>query len=137
MNHNYILSGSTGILGSHILYELMMNIHLNDYHGSIVLLIREKNNVTLKKRLKELFKPELVPDFLLTIDFKRIIKENITLIKHDLVDEQLNLEELNNDIKYTLIHSAASVNLGTNHKTPSVALLCSPEASRKPAAARG
>jgi thioester reductase-like protein len=117
MNHNYILSGSTGILGSHILYELMMNIHLNDYHGSIVLLIREKNNVTLKKRLKELFKPELVPDFLLTIDFKRIIKENITLIKHDLVDEQLNLEELNNDIKYTLIHSAASVNLGTNQST--------------------
>jgi thioester reductase-like protein len=63
MNHNYILSGSTGILGSHILYELMMKIHLNDYHGSIILLIREKKNVTLKKRLNELFKPELVPDF--------------------------------------------------------------------------
>ena len=117
MNHNYILSGSTGILGSHIIYELMMKIHLNNYQGSIVLLIREKKNIPLEKRLKELFKYELIPDFLHTIDFKRIIKENITIIKHDLVDEQFNLEELNKDIKYTLIHSAASVNLGTNLST--------------------
>ncbi len=117
MNHNYILTGSTGILGSHILYELMMKIHLNDYQGSIVLLIREKKNVTLNKRLKELFKSELIPDFLHTIDFKRIIKENITLLKHDLVKEEFPLEELNKEKQYTLIHSAASVNLGTNIST--------------------
>ncbi len=114
-NHHYILTGATGILGSHILYELMQSIHDNDYKGRIILLMRSKKDSTCRQRLQELFSEDVVPDYVRKIDLHRIYKDVITLVDFDLKD--VNEAELLNELgseKYVLIHCAASVNLGTN-----------------------
>ncbi len=114
-NNNYILTGSTGILGSHILYELMMEIHNNNYDGRIVLLLRSSKTATYSQRFSELFGDEVIPDYLKNIDMARIRHNNITLIDFDLkhIDEYEITRHLGGE-KFHLIHCAASVNLGTN-----------------------
>lgn len=114
-NHNYILTGSTGILGSHILYELMLEIHNNNYEGRIVLLLRSRKNATYAERFSELFNEDVIPDYLKSIDTARIRHNNITLIDFDL--RHINDIEITRHMgnqKFHLIHCAASVNLGTN-----------------------
>lgn len=111
---HYILTGATGILGSHLLYELLMEIHQNNYQGKLVLLLRSKKDKTIEERFKELFAEEVAPLYLKQIDLDRIRRNNLTLVDFDLRNN------LNNDIifsgkeKYQLIHCAASVNLGSN-----------------------
>jgi nucleoside-diphosphate-sugar epimerase len=113
--NNYILTGVTGILGSHILYELMLTISGNNYEGQIVLLLRGKKDITLTQRFSELFNEELIPDYLKSIDLDRIRKNNITLIDFDLrYFKETDLIVHLPAEKYHLIHCAASVNLGTN-----------------------
>jgi len=114
-NHNYILTGSTGILGSHILYELMMDIHNNNYEGRIILLLRSSKTATYSQRFAELFGKDVIPDYLKNIDSARIRHNNITLIDFDLkyIDEYEVTRQLGGE-QFHLIHCAASVNLGTN-----------------------
>ena len=114
-NHNYILTGSTGILGSHILYELMMAIHNHNYEGRIVLLLRSRKDMSYSERFNDLFNKEVIPDYLKKIDMARIRHNNITLIDFDLkhINEIEITRHLGTD-KFHLIHCAASVNLGTN-----------------------
>lgn len=114
-NYNYILTGVTGILGSHILYELMLAIHYNNYMGSIVCLLRSRKDVSCQARFDELFNDEIIPDYLKAVNCDRIRQHNITLIDFDLAhtDNDNLLGQLNNT-DYHLIHCAASVNLGTN-----------------------
>jgi len=112
---NYILTGSTGILGSHILYELMLAIHNNAYCGKIVLLLRSRKNMSCHQRFDELFNVEAIPDYLKNIDVDHICKNNVLLIDFDLRNiEEADLISKLGTIKYHLIHCAASVNLGTN-----------------------
>ena len=114
-NHNYILTGATGILGSHILYELMLEIHNNNYEGKVVLLLRSRKEASYTDRFNDLFNEEAIPDYLKNIDLGRIRTNNIELIDFDL--KYINEAELTahlGGLKYHLIHCAASVNLGTN-----------------------
>lgn len=114
-NNNYILTGSTGILGSHILYELMLAIHNNGYAGKIILLIRSKKDASCQQRLDELFNSDIIPDYLKDIDLQRICRDHVTLIDFDLRNVvHSELTKYMDYEKYTLIHCAASVNLGTN-----------------------
>lgn len=114
-NHNYILTGSTGILGSHILYELMLEIHNNNYEGKLVLLLRSRKEVSCTERFDELFSEEVIPGYLKTIDLDRIRRNNVTLIDFDLrYSGEIDLTDKLDGLKYHLIHCAASVNLGTN-----------------------
>lgn len=112
---NYILTGATGILGSHILYELMLSIHNLGYTGKIVLPIRSKKDKSCGERLEELFGDDIIPDYLRTVDIVRICRDHIIVVDFDLrysADSEI-LCCLGPD-KYILIHCAASVNLGTN-----------------------
>jgi len=114
-NHNYILTGCTGILGSHIFYELLLDIHNNNYDGHIVLLLRSRKDQPVQARFDELFNARVVPDYLGEIDTDRIRANNITLIDFDLrFSGATELAAMPQDRKYHLIHCAASVNLGTN-----------------------
>src|ERR1700735_4635847 len=107
---NYILTGSTGILGSHMLYELMLLLHNNDYRGKIALLLRSRKNMSCQQRFDELFNSDVVPDYLLDIDVDRICKNNISLIDFDLRNiAEAELASKLGTAKYHLIHCAASV----------------------------
>ena len=116
-NTHFILTGATGILGSHILYELLYRIHKNDYNGSVVLLLRSRKDKTAIERYDELFEEALVPDYFKAVDRSRI-DDCVVLIDTDITDvQQASLSKLRKDIRYQLIHCAASVNLGNNEAT--------------------
>ncbi len=81
---NFILTGVTGVLGSHIFYELLQKIHDNNYNGEIVLLLRSKNDKTHTERFEEVFTEKLLPDYLKQIDVTRLRRDNVKLIDMDL-----------------------------------------------------
>src|SRR4051812_46768624 len=110
-NNNYILTGATGILGSHIMYELMLAIHNNNYEGKLVLLLRSRKDATFIQRFHELFNADAIPDYLKSIDVDRICSNNVVLIDFDLKNFTSDITALLGDEKYALIHCAASVNL--------------------------
>lgn len=114
-NSNFIVTGATGILGSHILYELLLNIHDRGYQGKIVLPIRSKKDIACADRLNELFNPDVIPDYLKIVDIDRLCREHITIVDFDLRygNDAALLPALGEET-YVLIHCAASVNLGTN-----------------------
>lgn len=114
-NTNYILTGATGILGSHILYELMLAIHNRSYKGNIILPIRSKKDLSCRQRFEELFNDDIMPDYLKTVDVERICSDHITIVDFDLrYSSEQDIVPFLGQQKYHLVHCAASVNLGTN-----------------------
>lgn len=112
---NFILTGVTGVLGSHIFYELLQKIHDNNYNGEIVLLLRSKNDKTHTERFEEVFTEKLLPGYLKQIDIERLRSNHVKLIDMDLQNiNDADLEILSTNKRYQLIHCAASVNLGNN-----------------------
>lgn len=115
---NVILTGVTGVLGSHIFYELLLKLHLNGYQGTIVLLLRSKNNKSHLERYRELFTQKLLPDYLAQVDLERIQRHHIQLMDVDLGDAvSVGGEEFLTGGAYHFIHCAASTNLGNNEAT--------------------
>lgn len=111
----YILTGATGVLGSHLLYELLWQIHQNGYKGKLVLLLRSRNNKKAWERYEELFAPELIPDYIQEVDLVRLKLHHVQLIDVDLSEASRLSTYFKGDIhKYHLVHCAASVNLGNS-----------------------
>jgi amino acid adenylation domain-containing protein/thioester reductase-like protein len=99
---NILLTGATGYLGSHILYELIQNTTANIY-----CLIRQNNNKTLLEKLADTMRVYFHENMIDSI------KERVITIKGDLEKENLGLSlKDENFIKEnidTIIHSAADV----------------------------
>lgn len=101
--NNVLLTGATGFLGSHILYDIIKNTKAKVY-----CLIRDKKDINtidrLKAKLKYYFKDELLKDF----------DKRIFVINGDISKERMNLSEEDYKmlgIKIDLVvHSAAIVN---------------------------
>lgn len=114
-NCRFILTGATGVLGSHIFYELLHEIANNNYQGEVLLLLRSKNGKSLQERVNELFHPELIPDNIKSLDIEKLAKNHIKLIEIDLKSTNDYTSYFSKaNPKYVLIHCAASVNLGNN-----------------------
>ncbi|WP_020600481.1 SDR family oxidoreductase [Spirosoma panaciterrae] len=115
--NNFILTGSTGVLGSHIVYELLLRIHQSGYMGKLILLIRSKSTRSVQERFEELLTPDLMPDYMNQLDIDRLKTDHIDLISYDISNATDLTQYLATTTgKFHLIHCAASVNLGT---TPS------------------
>ncbi len=111
----FILTGSTGVLGSHILYELFWKIHAAGYQGQLVLLLRPKQDKSIETRFLDLLNPALMPAFMQEIDLDRIRKDHVVLQDYDITtSETLDTCFKSGEGTYHLIHCAASVNLGTS-----------------------
>ena len=102
-NTNFILTGATGVLGSHVFYELLLIIHRNNYDGKLVLLIRSKKEKTYIQRFEELFSDKLLPDYVHEVDLERIKVNNITLIDFDL--DETPKEDIKKNIKHLQVPS--------------------------------
>ncbi|MCU0431536.1 MAG: SDR family oxidoreductase [Cytophagaceae bacterium] len=111
---HYILTGSTGILGSHILYELLKEIHDQQYEGSVLVLIRSRKEKNSFQRFMELFQENVAPSFLSELDLPRLIANHIRVIDIDIRNTFEATQLLRKEQRYHLIHCAASVNLGSN-----------------------
>lgn len=100
---NVLLTGATGFLGIHILNELIKNTKANVY-----CLIRDKNGINGKERLKEKI------NFYFGKELLREIDKRIYVIKGDISNNLLGLDEDEyKKLGYKIdlvIHSAAIVN---------------------------
>lgn len=99
---NVLLTGVTGFLGSHIL-----DSYIKKTNGKIYCLIRQKNNILPKERLKNTL------EFYFDKKYNNLLGRRIICIEGDITQENLGLqqheyEKLGNNID-TVIHSAALV----------------------------
>ncbi len=113
-----LLTGVTGNIGSHLLYELLIERSIAvkrnpSLNGIIYILIRPTKKLTAKQRLwKEVLHPNLIPDKI-EKEHLNIAKTQIQVIEGDIHHFDLPTEAGNQLIVY---HLAASVNLGTDTK---------------------
>lgn len=102
-----LLTGSTGILGSHIFFEWIYKAMSDDSYGHLYLIIRDKN-VSAKNRLLKILSHPTRPAFLNQFSTEDYLKK-ITVISSDLSDiDKSVLSDYNFD---TVIHCAASTSL--------------------------
>lgn len=100
--HKVLLTGGTGYLGSHVLYELLVKTNAHIY-----CLIRQNSNISLDKKLKDsmefYFGEAIIP----------LLDQRVTVIQGDLSKEALNLSSediatLSEEID-AIIHCGADV----------------------------
>lgn len=106
-----ILTGATGVLGSHIMYDVLEHFIHNDIQGTLFLITRNKRKVPAKERIIELLSSHYTPKFLSDKGTTTLLKY-ITIIDSDLTKlENTALEQLKGAY---FIHSAGYVNLSTD-----------------------
>ncbi len=106
-----ILTGATGVLGSHIMYDVLEHFIHNDIQGTLFLITRNKGKVPAKDRITELLSSHYTPKFLSDKGTTSLLKY-ITIIDSDLAQlENTALEQLKGAY---FIHSAGYVNLSTD-----------------------
>jgi nucleoside-diphosphate-sugar epimerase len=106
-----ILTGATGVLGSHIMYDVLEHFIHNDIQGTLFLITRNKGKVPAKDRITELLSSHYTPKFLSDKGTATLLKY-ITIIDSDLAQlENTALEQLKGAY---FIHSAGYVNLSTD-----------------------
>lgn len=106
----YLLTGVTGVLGSHVLYELIHSIHNQDYTGKLVLLVRSTKKQSAEQRVERLLASHLIPDYIREVDLSRIKANHLRVIPFQL-NQSMDWKALLGADRYHLVHIAASVNL--------------------------
>jgi nucleoside-diphosphate-sugar epimerase len=104
---NCLLTGGTGIVGSHIIFEWLHNAIVKKTVDHLFLIIRD-NEKTAEERLLSILKDESRPEFLNNFSLASCL-EKITVISHDL--STITKEVLNKYNFDTVIHCAGSTNL--------------------------
>ena len=106
-----ILTGATGVLGSHIMYDVLEHFIHTNIQGTLFLITRKKGNVAAKERITELLSSHYTPKILSTKGTTALLKY-ITIIDTDLAQlEKTVLEQFKGAY---FIHSAGYVNLSTD-----------------------
>lgn len=106
-----ILTGATGVLGSHIMYDILEHYINNNIDGKLYLITRNKGKVTAKDRIIELLSSNYTPKILLEKGTISLL-QYIEIIDTDLVQLQDTFTEKLKDSYF--IHSAGYVNLSTD-----------------------
>ena len=106
-----ILTGATGVLGSHIMYDILENFITNNIEGKLFLITRNKGKVTAKERINELLSSNYTPKFLLDNGVDKLNKY-LEIIDTDLATLQDSFSEKIKGAYF--IHSAGYVNLSTD-----------------------
>lgn len=106
-----ILTGATGVLGSHIMYDILENFITHNIEGKLFLITRNKGKISAKERISELLSSNYTPKFLLDKGIEKL-HQYLEIIDTDLATIQDNFSE---QIKGAyFIHSAGYVNLSTD-----------------------
>jgi thioester reductase-like protein len=103
-----ILTGATGVLGSHIMYEILELFISNKIDGKLFLIVRNKGKNSALERVNELLSSSYTPKIIKNKGLQKL-HEYIEVIDTDLATIQ---DTFSNKIKGAyLIHSAGYVNL--------------------------
>jgi nucleoside-diphosphate-sugar epimerase len=111
---NILLSGSTGILGSHILFELLYKYASGELSGKLGLIIRPVSGLHLKKnnRLDEILNSAFIPDYLRIFSPEKLLEPVFIVLKEI---HELHPTDFPDDFTDVLfIHAAGSVNLANS-----------------------
>jgi nucleoside-diphosphate-sugar epimerase len=106
-----ILTGATGVLGSHIMYDILEDFIKNNIKGKLYLITRNKAKVSAKDRIVELLSSNYTPKFLLEQGTESLL-QYIEIIDTDLAQIQTDFTIKLKDAYF--IHSAGYVNLSTD-----------------------
>lgn len=113
MKEAILITGVTGNVGSHVLYELLFEQYHKKKNTPIYVVIRKNKDKTALERLhNEVFSAELIPTKIIPF-YKDFLKKSIHVIEGDISDFVIPEIAGNNIIIY---HLAASVNLGKGNK---------------------
>lgn len=108
-----LITGVTGNIGSHLLYELIEDLHLKKEKATIYVLIRKSAAKSGSERLiDEVFAPQLIPDKIKPY-YQSFLNQHIIVLEGGIHDFEIPNSEKQ---KLTVYHLAASVNLGTGVK---------------------
>ncbi len=106
-----ILTGATGVLGSHIMYEILELFINNNVEGKLFLITRNKGKNTPLDRINELLSSSYTPKILKEKGLT-FLHQYIEIIDSDLSTIKNNFSEKIKDAYF--IHSAGYVNLSTD-----------------------
>ena len=113
---NVILTGATGILGSHILYELLGQKIAGLFNGKIIVLVRSNSRGKASERVAQVLKDKFTPEYLhgyTTVD----LLEMLEIVSCDLKELNEVIDQVSSKVSSaTIIHCGSSVNLGTDHR---------------------
>lgn len=114
---DYVLTGTTGILGSHVLYELLKKCLEGEITGKLILLTRSSKTMSAQQRIEKLFDPELIPAYLREYTLDEIFHW-IRVVETDLKRAEAAMDSLSQlTQKAVFIHMASLVDLGTKEST--------------------
>lgn len=108
---NVLLTGVTGILGRHVLYELL-HLHVSEQRkGALVVLIRDKPDQASLKRLKSILIHPYRPSYLAGYTLAELLR-HITLINAGIEDlNDTHFDMLGDLDNLYIIHCAAATDL--------------------------
>ncbi|HRA72725.1 MAG TPA: SDR family oxidoreductase, partial [Flavobacterium sp.] len=109
-----ILTGATGVLGSHIMYEILeLFIKKPNLNNKLYIIARNNGKNSAENRITDLLSSYYTPKILQNIGLNELNKY-IEIISFDIVvNEELFLEKIKGAY---LIHSAGYVNLSTDEE---------------------
>jgi nucleoside-diphosphate-sugar epimerase len=108
-----ILTGATGVLGSHIMYEILELFITNKIDGKLFIIARNKGKSSALDRINELLSSSYTPKIIKEKGIEKL-HEYIKIIDTDLATIQ---DTFSKQIKGAyFIHSAGYVNLSTNEE---------------------
>jgi nucleoside-diphosphate-sugar epimerase len=111
-----ILTGATGVLGSHVMYEILELFITKKDTSKLFIIARNKGKVSAADRINELLTSDYTPSILLNAGLKKL-HNYIEIIDSDLADLQDTFSKKIRGAYF--IHSAGYVNLSTDEKLKS------------------
>jgi|TARA_R110000737_G_scaffold353274_1_gene403728 nucleoside-diphosphate-sugar epimerase len=112
-----ILTGATGVVGSHVLFELLLQILQGQFEGKIILLVRGnlRENLSGYDRIVQMLTQKFIPNYLKGFSVNELLAQ-IVVIECEFSKDDLSniLSEIKMEESVFLIHSAASTNLAPN-----------------------
>jgi nucleoside-diphosphate-sugar epimerase len=106
-----ILTGATGVLGSHIMYEILELFIQKNSKNTLFIIARNKGKNSALDRINELLSSDYTPKILKDKGLKNL-HDYLEIIDSDLADIQDTFSEKIKDAYF--IHSAGYVNLSTD-----------------------
>jgi nucleoside-diphosphate-sugar epimerase len=106
-----ILTGATGVLGSHIMYEILELFIKNNNDSKLFIIARNKGKITAIERINELLSSDYTPKIIRETGLEKL-HYYLEIIDTDLANIQDSITDKIKDSYF--IHSAGYVNLSTD-----------------------
>ena len=122
-----LLTGASGILGSHILFELLRS-NPENVNPEIYVMIRSSKTIPAQERLEKIIRSDALPAYLRNYSTDDLLHK-IKLIDCDL--DSFTADRLASEMKFDVIHAAALVDLSCSESTEQKIRKCNFEGSKR------